>query len=313
MQWLQLRFFCGVLLGFCLQGATEQAVLQSVRALLQAQQVDRAHAVLLGWCQNQPQQAERWLQATRLILNAGQPAAAELFAQQAARLLSGNEQAQGYYATCLLLSGRESLAEVHLKQAVERIPGSAELYFQLGMACSKNQKLLAAQNAYQEALARQPNHLLTHFWIAENYLRLLDYPAAVQHLEAVLRQPKPIPDARWKLAETLGYQAKDGAAEEMFGRALKVDAPRSRLRAALHYAQFLFERDRLLEAKPLLHEVTQQWPEHRTAWYYLARCERRLGDRQAAKTALKTYQQLQQREDQMHHEALLAQLPHLQR
>ena len=59
--------------------------------------------------------------------------------------------------------------------------------------------------------------------------------------------------------------------------------------------------------------MTREWPEHRVAWSYLARCQRRSGDQRSASVSLKKYRSLQRSEDTLEAEHLLSQIEALRR
>lgn len=284
-----------------------RSVLARAATLVEQEHSEAAAALLGAWCQQAPTEGERWLASARLLLQRHVPGPAEGFAHQAFALLPRNEEACGLLGTCYLLTGRLGEAEAHYDRAIARFGDSAEVHFQLGMACSMNQKLSRAAEEFGRALELDPSHAIARFWAGETCARVCEWEQAEQHFREAARSAQN-PDARWKLAEALAHQGRDREAEETFVSAAATAPPQSRLRALFHHAVFLFERHRLGEAEERLQQVTLAWPEHRTAWHYLARTRQQQGQAEAAQEALARYQALQQREDSLETEALLRQI-----
>lgn len=287
--------------------------LESAAQHYQQRAAPKARAILRSWCLEAPRDGGRWLLAARLMAAQRDFAEGKAFAAASARLLPDNVEAASLLGTFLLLSKQVAQAEEHFAATLRKFPENPDLHFQYAMASSMNQKLLQAAESFERSLALQADQPIVHFWAGETFIRLSQYSRAEHHLAEAMKAPRENPDAAWKLASVLGLQSKDQEAERLFRLALKEGSTRSRQRAAFHYGVYLYERRRDAEGAGQLQEVTRDWPEHRMAWSYLARCQRRLGQQEKAQESLRRYQALQRHEDSMETEALLAQMDLSQR
>lgn len=273
--------------------ATPADALRDALHLHQAGQTEPARRRLDQWCAERPADPLPWIESARLLLQWGEAGAACERAERGLRLDEGSLEAHRVLGSSLLLAHREAEAQQHLERAVARFPDDAMLHFLWGMACAERQDFKGARQALSRSLELDPDNAITRFWAGDNEARLGNRDAAERHLRHALQSPQENPDASWKLASVLAEAGRDAEAEQLFRAGLGAGTERSRLRSAFHLGVFLLERQHEQEAEPHLEQVCRRWPEHAMAWYYLARCRRRLGKEEQAREAHRTYQTLQ--------------------
>jgi protein O-GlcNAc transferase len=152
---------------------------------------------------------------------------------------------------------------------------------------------------------RAPDAAINHFSLAENELNLHRLDRAEAGFRKAMTLTPGHPDARWKLAVTLGQLDRAAEAEALFRQAVAAGAPKSRDRAAFHYGIFLFERGRHAEALPQLEAATRAKPDDRMAWSWLARAQKALGKKEEAAASIARYRELQARADREETDFLL--------
>jgi predicted Zn-dependent protease len=233
--------------------------------------------------------------------------AAEPFARRAVALLPEFAPAQQRLGICLLSTQRAEEAEAIFRAAAKRFSGTPDepdLVFHLGMACAMQNKRIEAGESFARALVLRPKDNLYRFSAAENDRNLKHFEAAEAGFRLAMAEPRH-PDAGWKLATTVAAEGRFDEAEKLFRSELKNLPPSSRVTAGFEFAAFLFDRGRPAEALPMLESLVKARPNHRLAWYYLARTYRLLGRAEDAASAVKHYQALQAEADRSDEEYLL--------
>ncbi len=248
-----------------------------------------------------------WLQATSYLLNQKNDAArATPFAQKAFQLLPDSPDVVVALGFCYVFTDKGEEAEKLFREAERKFKDHERVLYGLAAACALNRKLTEAQERYVALARAHPDHALYQFVAGENSMKLHLYDLAEEYFRGANTKGQRHPDAAWKLAQVLGYQKKDEAAERLFRNVLEHGLAPSRVPAAFQYAVFLQERKRAAEAIPLLKKVLESNPEHRMAWNYLSRCLLAQGDKEAAREGLKKYRELQIRAYREEEEYLLS-------
>jgi protein O-mannosyl-transferase len=131
-----------------------------------------------------------------------------------------NARARNNYATSLLVKGRFTEAEPHLRVAVEQKPSFVEAEANLGVALSAQGRLDEGAGHLQRAIALRPDYASAHRNLGETYAlqhRLGD--AVAEYAKALESQPDDVGllnRAAWILATASDPRARDGARARVF-------------------------------------------------------------------------------------------------
>ena len=264
-----------------------------------------AEKQFLVLCNEKPNNGYHWVAVADFLVQRQDFQRSEPFARRGLPLVPDLQRAHTVLGTCLLFTDQVQEAEKVFREAVDRFPPSAVLFFNVGAACLSSFKNLEALRFIDQALELDPQNALYLVAAGDTCLNLRRYERATGHFRRALAASRPHADAGWKLAETCGFLEKDEEAAATFQRFLSIGPPAARLRTAYHYAVFLFERQQLAEALGLLEKVVAKKKNHRMAWLYLAKSQKRLGQEGAAKKSLARYRTLQRRADKEEEEYLL--------
>jgi protein O-mannosyl-transferase len=140
-----------------------------------------------------------------------------------------NARARNNYATWLLMKGRYSDAESHLRVAVTEKPEFAEAEANLGVALSAQRKLDEGAVHLQRAVALRPDFASAHRNLGETYaLQQRPGEAVAAYTAALDLQPDNVAllnRTAWILATTVDARVRDGRRALSFGeRAVRLTA-----------------------------------------------------------------------------------------
>lgn len=188
--------------------------------------------------------------------------------------------------TVLLAQGQPAAAIEALARAVALKPAYAEAHNNLGNAYQNVGDLDAAIASYAQALAIRPHYPEAHNNLGRALHTAGNLEAAIASYRRALGHQPGYLNARKNLGDALAELGRAEQAEAQYREALKADPANADVHAAL---AALWERgNRLEEALEAAEAALKAAPTHVRGTVMAARCERRLGRLDVARTRLET-------------------------
>jgi tetratricopeptide (TPR) repeat protein len=147
---------------------------------------------------------------------------------EAIRVTDGNWLAHGNLGAALILEGRTTEAEAHLREAIRYRPGYAEAHNNLGVAIGRRGDMAAAENEHREAIRLAPGYAPAHYNLGVVLERLGRRDEAGAHHREAIRLNPDFADAHNNLGWILATQGRNKEAIREFSEALRAD-PRHEL------------------------------------------------------------------------------------
>lgn len=116
----------------------------------------------------------------------------------------------------LLLEGAYRKSFVYLKRAVDMSPGSAEYHFWLGVNYWKLNDLQKERDAYLKAVALEPNHLMSHFYLGHSFLNGMEWQQSLAYYDAVLAKDSSFDQALYNKGIALTHLERMGEAASVW-------------------------------------------------------------------------------------------------
>lgn len=183
--------------------------------------------------------------------------------------------------------GNPSGAVVLFKNALEKDPNYFEARYQLGVAYLKTSKFQKAENEFQKVLLQDPKNPEVLIQLAEIYLNTNRADQAVAEIEKYLSTASKTSKALDLMGRAQAQAGNAAKSEALFREAMALNP--GDLDPALGLAQLLGSGNRFDEARSVLEDLVQKFPENTLPWFTLARIELAAG--QPAK-ALELYRKI---------------------
>jgi tetratricopeptide (TPR) repeat protein len=164
-------------------------------------------------------------------------------------------------------------------------PSSAEQSYLSGLAADKKSNEVAAREAYQEALRRDPGFAPAHIALGLSFYRSGEYEKAATHLEQALRRNKDAADAHYYLGLVRRAQGKPTEAAEQWQWLVRSGQREAIARYEL--GEMALEAGHLDEALEQLRESVRLNPGDLKGRTVLAMAERLSGNLQGAEQRIK--------------------------
>jgi tetratricopeptide (TPR) repeat protein len=152
---------------------------------------------------------------------------------------------------------------------------SARFYLKLGSERLSEGRLTEAEEAFREAISRDPEDRLAHYNLGLTLLRMERREEAVENFERALEIDQDNRDAHFNLATVMAEEGRFREAATHFHRAYEID-PQDR-EAHLEWAVALSRSGRLAEAAQELEKLLAEEPENAKAHLQMGLLEERDG------------------------------------
>lgn len=255
-----------------------------------------AAALLSRLVDRDPADASLRVQLARSLVEAGNPGDAYAHLQVAVTALKSDDpEAHWWLGQVLERRHNPDAAAAEYERAARLRPGDPRPLFRLAELARAEDRLTAAEGYYRRAHAARADDVPTLTSLAEVLFRLGRATEALPFARRAAQLAPADPRAQLWLARSLQAADPDHSAEAEAAYRKAMSGPEAAT-ARFHLALMLRDLGRTAEAADLLEADVRENPLHHVAYYELAACARKLGQRERAERATRRFEQLQQAE-----------------
>lgn len=295
--WLASRASLPTLEQYSREHSTSVAAQHALaEAYLRAGRPAEAAALLSRLVEQDPADARLRIQLARSLVEAGNPGDAYAHLQVALTALKSNDpEAHWWLGQVLERRHNPDAAAAEYEIAARLRPGDPRPLLRLAELARAEDRLTAAEGYYRRAQAARADDVPTLTGLAEVLVRLGRASEAVPFARRAAQLAPGDSRAQLWLARSLQESDLEHSAAEAEAAYRKaMTGPDAAAR--FHLALMLRDLGRTAEAADLLEADVRENPLHHVAYYELAACARKLGQRERAERATRRFEQLQQAE-----------------
>ena len=239
---------------------------------------DKAFAELKHALDLDPKRVESYLSMAKFHLAAKEPEKAEVLYKQAISVNSNSPLVHTEYGKFLTQNNRPAEAEAELRKAVEVGPNDRTARFVLASYYLVNRQFDKAEESYKALAALEPDKPESQAVLADFYSAINRTDDAIRIYQEILSKSPDYLQGRYRLGEIMLTKGDTQGANAQVDEILKKDkSDRQALMLRARLKSQGGQTDNLKSAIEDLKNVLQQDPNSRTALYFMAQINYRLG------------------------------------